>query len=151
MMANDVNTAINDILHQRVWGVEIAIGTRLSMEFGDEVLMPGHRRPHGKWHLLLMDCYWRIEDGSSIVVGSDDSDLMVGIQGLDLGKVNKIQLLPPTSDLQIVFENNLRLITFLTHSRVTPNSRQWYLYCPDDFVWSAEGGGRVICKNRYES
>lgn len=150
-MTNDTIFAIKDLLHQPVWGVTITIGTRLSIEFGDEKLEPGHRQSHGTWHLLLMNCYWRIEDNKSIRIGSDDDDLMDRIAGLHFGKVNSIKFLPPTNDLEIIFDNNLRLITFLTHSMVTPESKQWYLFCPDDIVLIAEGAGNLIRKNRHES
>lgn len=150
-MTNDAAFAITDLLHQNVWGVEIAIGTRLSMEFGNEILEPGHRQTHGRWHLLLMDCYWRIEDGKSILVGSDDDDLMIRIGRLHFGNVNSIRLLPPTNDLEIIFDENLRLITFLTYSTVSPASKQWYLFCPHDIVLVAEGAGNLTCKNSYES
>jgi hypothetical protein len=138
-------------MQQLVWGVEVTIGTRLSIEFGDEILMPEHRQSHGAWHLLLQDCHWRIEDTKSILVGSDDDDLVARVEGLRFGKVNDIQLLPPTNDLEIVFDDNLRLNTFLTHSTVSPGSMQWYLFCPNDVVWIAEGGGELVRKNRHES
>jgi len=149
-MTNDAIFAIKDILNQPVWGVTITIGTRLSIEFGSEKLKTGHRQSHGSWHLLLMDCYWRIEDDKSVHVGSDDADLVSPIQGLYFGKVNGIRFLSPANDLEIIFDNNLRLITFLTHSRVTPESKQWYLFFPDDTVLVAEGAGNLTRKNIHE-
>jgi hypothetical protein len=150
-MTNHATFAIQDLLQQPVWGTAITIGTRLSIEFGDEISMPGHRHSHGTWHLLLMDCYWRIEDDRSILIGSDDDDLAVRIADLHLGKVNNVQFLPPANDLEIIFDNNFRLITFSTHSRITPESKQWYLFCPGDIVLVSEGAGNLVSKNRHES
>jgi hypothetical protein len=150
-MTNEATSAMHGLIQQPVWGVEITIGTRLSMEFGDEMPRePKHGQPHGRWHLLLLNCHWRIEDSKSVLVGSDDDDLMERIPRLHFGKVSKIQLSQPTNDLEIVFDEGLRLVTFLTYSLISSESRQWYLFCPDDVVWIVEGGGSVICKNRYE-
>lgn len=151
MSANGLEVAVEDLLEKVPWGVEVVIGTRLSMEFGMEVVRPKHKQAHGEWHLLFQNCHWRIENIEGVLVGSDDAELPSAIQSVKFGKVKSIHLAPPSNDLEISFEDNLRLTTFLTHSKSSPESKQWYLFYPDDSVLIAEGGGRLIRKNRNES
>ncbi len=148
MNENGLATTIEDLLDKEPWGVELTIGTRLSMEFGREVLMPKHNQAHGEWHLLFQNCHWRLENMESVLVGSDDDDLRVTIQNVKFGRVKNIGLKPPSNDLEIDFDNGLRLTTFLTYSRSCSDSKQWYLYGPDGSVLVAEGGGSLIRQNR---
>jgi len=151
-MTNGATIALSGLIQQPVWGVEITIGTRLSMEFGEEMpRKPKHRHSHGRWHLLFLNCHWRVEDRKSILVGSDDDDLGDRIAKLQFGKVTKVQLSQPTNDLEIVFDENLRLTTFLTYSSISSESRQWYLFCPDDVVCVAEGGGELVLKSSHDT
>jgi hypothetical protein len=151
MSAGDLTTAIDDLVGKVPWGIELTIGTRLSMEFGTEVLMPKHKRAHGEWHLLFQNCHWRVQNIESVLVGSDDDDILAAIQDIRFGKVKAIYLMQPSNDLEIHFDDGLRLVTFLSYSRNVPDSTQWYLFCPDDHVLIAEGGGSIIRKNRNES
>jgi hypothetical protein len=151
MNKNDLAAAIVHLINRVPWGVEIVIGTRLSMEFGRDVLTPSHKQAHGEWHLLFQNCHWRVENTASILIGSDDDDLPSAIHSVQFGTVKGIRLIPPSNDLQIDFDGGLRLNTFLTHSRSGREPTQWYLYCPDETVLIAEGGGTLIRKNRNES
>ncbi len=149
--ASELELIIRNLLEKEPWGIEVTIGTRLSMEFGVEMLRPKHKQAHGEWHLLFQDCHWRIENAESVLVGSDDENLATAIRGVNFDKIINIRLVPPSRDLEIIFENGLRLTTFLTFSNTCSESKQWYLFCPDESVLIAEGGGDLSLKDRNGS
>lgn len=151
MNANELEIMVEHLLEKEPWGIEVTIGTRLSMEFGTEMLRPKHKQAHGEWHLLFQNCHWRVENAESVVVGSDDDDLSAAIGRVKFARITSIRLVPPSNDLEIHFENGLRLTTYLSYSKSSSESKQWYLFCPDESVLVAEGGGHLTCKDRNES
>ncbi len=136
---------------KRAWGLTRTHGSMFFLEVGEPLPRRGERKVHAEWHFLVEVCHWRIEDASSLLVGSDDSKELIDktFSGTELGWVLEAKASLPAHDLQIIFSSGLRLTTFGTSAVAKDEWTQWQLYSPDDNVWIANASGELVQVNAY--
>jgi hypothetical protein len=124
------------------WGTTLGHGSFLTLELGESVAPGGER---GRYHLWIYLAAWRIEDGSTVLAGSeDDHDELAGkVTVLDGRKLASITVEHPSLSTRFEFEGGLVLITFSVYST---DGEHWMLFRPNGTVltmgpgptWSVE-------------
>lgn len=124
------------------WGTTLGHGSFLTVELG-EPITPGSA--HGRYHLWLYLTAWRIEDGTSMLAGSEDDreELAGKVTALDGRKLASVAVEPRSLSARFEFEGGLALITFSLYSA---GEDHWMLFRPDGTVltmgpgttWSVE-------------
>ncbi len=134
------------------WGLVRTHGSMFFLEIGKPLPQVGEEKMHGEWHFLFEICHWRIEDGGSLVVGSDDSQEFIDqkFAGLQLESIHGVEILPSSHDLRIIFSSGHYLTTFCTSAASTEQWMQWQLFDPHDNVWISDATGRLSGKNAHE-
>lgn len=86
---------------------------------------------------LYVWCTWRLENGSRVLVSSDDdkSEIARVLQRMVGDTVAGFELMPPAWDLRLRFANGKRLHIFCDHTQVSPSY---------DGNWSVRVGSRRI-------
>ena len=112
------------------WGTNLGQGSFLTIELG-EPKVPGST--HGPYHLWISTAGWRIEDGMSMLAGSEDNrDQLAGkVAVLEGRKLSSVAVEPPSLSARFAFEGGLVLITFSLHST---DQDHWMLFRPDGTV-----------------
>jgi hypothetical protein len=124
------------------WGTKLGYGSSLTVELGDPVT-PGTER--GLYHLWIYLAVWRIEDGSTVLAGSEDDhdELAAKVTVLDGRKLVSITVEHPSLSARFEFEGGLVLVTFSVYSA---DEDHWMIFRPNGTVlamgpgstWSVE-------------
>jgi hypothetical protein len=111
-------------------GTNLGQGSLLAVELG-EPEPPGNAP--GRYHLWICTAGWRIEDGTDMLAGSEDSrDELAGkVTVLDGRKLASVAIEHPSLSARFAFEGGLELITFSLHST---DQEHWMLFRPDGTV-----------------
>ena len=144
-----IQDTLDLLVGKRAWGLTRTHGSMFFLEIGDPLHRKGGKKVHGQWHFLVLMCHWRVELPGSLLVGSDDSPKWIDdtFSGTELGMVEKINVIPPSHDLLIVFSSGLRLTTFGASATAKDDWTQWNFYCPNDDVWVLDAGGDLLVRN----
>jgi hypothetical protein len=121
------------------------------LELGKILPRPGEKKSHGEWHFLVELCEWRLDNGKTIIVGSNDDQDFIDdrFKQMDLGVVEHADASPPMYDLTVAFSSGTTLKTFATSAAYAiEEDTQWLLFGPDENVWVVRAGGRHAFVNR---
>jgi hypothetical protein len=112
------------------WGTKLGYGSFLDLELGESVAPRGER---GLYHLWIYLAVWRIEDGSTILAGSEDDhdELATKVTVLDGRKLASVTVEHPSLSTRFEFEGGLVLITFSVYSS---DGEHWMLFRPNGTV-----------------
>ncbi|HWU54610.1 MAG TPA: hypothetical protein VN175_03850 [Rhizomicrobium sp.] len=145
-----VRAELSKLVGQPAWKVFRTHGSMFFLEIGQK-LNASYRSSdgtireyqHGEWHFLIECAFWRFETVNETMIGSEDAqvDIDEKFATLNLGVIKVAQINAPSNDLLIEFETGLRLKTF--SAMVKADYNDWNLYCPDDYCWVADSGGRL--------
>ena len=136
----EIQAKIHGLLGQRAWEVALGVGSFVTMEFGQPVpLTKTNGSIHGEWHLWLYGCGWRLEQGESVIIASEDnrSKIEVAIQRLEGRVLQSFELLTPALDAVLTFEDDIVLRLF---SLYTEEMDSWILFTPDKVVTVGPAG-----------
>jgi hypothetical protein len=132
---------IGNLKGQSPWGVQLGVGSFLTMEFGKPEANGSGGLAHGEWHLWFYLCGWRIENENRVITGSEDerSRIETELKNLALGSIEKINLVRPSLDLIIHLSAGTKVLTFSTSS--ARNGVEWMLFTPDGNCLTVYGDG----------
>lgn len=128
-----IQNKVRPLIGQKVWGVELGVGTFVTMEFGAPLQDDPRLPPRGEWHLWTYYCAWQIEcDGEVLAASEDPRDLLEQT----LREFNELTLLGleitrPTLVTELRFERGMILRLFPV---CTMDNNAWMLYDPTDYV-----------------
>ena len=134
----DPLTLVGSLVGKRPWSVQLGVGSFLLFDFGQTVqASAGVTR--GEWCLWLYCTPWRIRTETRLLLGSEDTreKIAAEIKQLENKTVVRCDLIKPTLDLVITFENGLRLETF---SFDNTDAEHWKLFAPDSMILVAGPG-----------
>lgn len=130
----EIRKILYPILGKKAWGAAIGVGSFLTIEFGGPIQKEVKSdRLHGEWNVWLYGCGWRIEQGDTILVGSEDQSEKIAsvIEVINGLRLLDVTLNGPAYDTIFIFENDVRISTFQIY---TEEMESWYFYLPDHFV-----------------
>jgi hypothetical protein len=136
----EIQSKLQGVIGQKAWGVARGQGSFVTMEFGQPVPpTKANEKSHGEWHLWLYDCAWRLEQGESIIVGSEDelAKIETAIQAIEGHALLAFELITPALDAVITFEDNLLLRLFAVS---TEEMDSWMLFTPDKVITVGPAG-----------
>jgi hypothetical protein len=143
-----VKSYINPLIGQKAWGVSLGVGNFITLKFGTSVKSSFD----GDWMLWIYYCAWRLEQGSSVLAGSEDSrpkleQFIKYLEGLTL---DSVEIFPPSWDTIFRFSEQIVLRLFSIYSE---ECEHWMLYTPDGNVlclgpnssWSFNSSSAIPC------
>jgi hypothetical protein len=136
----EIQSKLQGIIGQKAWGVTRGQGCFVTMEFGQPVPPTKvNEKSHGEWHLWLYGCAWRLEQGESIIVGSEDelAKIETAIQTIEGHVLQSFELVTPALDAVITFEDDLLLRLF---AATTEEMDSWMLFTPDKVITVGSAG-----------
>jgi hypothetical protein len=104
------------------------------MEFGSPIPPLNQKgRVHGEWHLWIYDCAWRLDEGNTVLVASEDerSKIERAIQCIEGRILTSVVVVPPALETSFDFENKIVLHLFPIY---TENVEHWMLFTPEKKV-----------------
>ncbi len=136
----EIQAKLQGVLGQRAWGVARGEGSFVTIEFGQS--MPPSKvngKSHGEWHLWLYGCAWRLEQGESIIVASEDDTLKIetAIQCIEGRVLQSFELMTLALDAVISFEGDIVLRLFAVS---TEEMDSWMLFTPDKVITIGPSG-----------
>ena len=136
----EIQTKLQGVLGQKAWGVARGEGSFVTIEFGQPVQpVKANGKVHGQWHLWLYGCAWRLEQGESVVVASEDdiAKIEAEIQRLQEHTIQSFELMMPALDATISFEGDIVLRLFAVS---TDDMDSWMLFTPDKVITVGPSG-----------
>jgi len=137
----DIQIKLQGILGQKAWGVTRGVGSFLTMDFGQPMpaTKPNEKSSRGEWHLWLYICAWRVQQGESVIVGSEDEQAKIdtAIQCIEGCALQSFELMTPALDAVISFENDIVLRIF---GMYTEEMDSWMLFTPDKVITVGPAG-----------
>ena len=142
MTNNQVTDIVASLKGMAPWGVNLGVGSFLTMEFGKPKTKPSEGTAHGEWHLWLYMCMWRIETQDKVLVGSEDDReaIRTTLERTTFDSIHEIKVALPSLDLSIEFNSGIKVLTF---SCSIKGDEQWMLFTPDGKVLTVYGGGQM--------
>jgi hypothetical protein len=130
---SEIYKLINPLLGQRIWKAWLGEGNFLILELGSQINDPKLKRPRGEWTLWVYMAAWRLETSAEIVTASEDEreKITVNIKQLEGLGVESIEVIYPSLDTTILFENGITLKIFSVYS---DEETHWKLFMPNDKV-----------------
>ncbi len=127
-----------------VWNPRQGYGSFLTFEFGDARLDASGRPHRGSWHLWIQMAAWRIEDGSAMLAGCEDTPELIAdaLAVIDGRELTSVTTAGPALDTVFSF-SDVHLRTFALTSRASEEESldSWWLFRPDGLVLAVTTGG----------
>lgn len=129
-----IGPIVAPLLGLSAWDVRLGVGSFITAEFGD-VVPPkkARQRAHGAWHLWIMHAAWRIEQGDTMLVASEDRrpKLEAAVENLNGRPLVSLDILAPSLDTLFGFDGGMSVRLFPLY---TEEYEHWQLFVPDGNV-----------------
>ncbi|MFT3771557.1 MAG: hypothetical protein QM820_39585 [Minicystis sp.] len=144
--AEQLAASLQELVGKRCWGVVAGEGTGsvVSLKFGGQTrrkkplpnpsLSPAVREYEAEYSMLVQ-CVWRLDAPDRIVCGAWDSNEAGGAMLTGLGEivnhdVRLVTIAAPSADLEMVFDNGLKLKVFCDRINVDEAEDNYCFYTP---------------------
>lgn len=154
---------VNKLIQRECWSVIAGegSGSHVSIDFGEKL---GRNKPlsnpnipeisrkyYGEFSIYIEECAWRLESIETIICGSlspnDNNGIIInGLNRLVGKKVEDVNIIRPALDLEIIFEDSLKLILFC-NTLTIEDGDNYTLFFPER-VYSVQGYGVLDMQER---
>lgn len=137
------------------WQCSRYLGSMLSFDFGEKVLIPSMRRgeiEQGEATLGIRDCYWKLSNGSLPVTDSESIndenavELLSCIKGAELNDL----IVPELGFLNLMFSNDLILSLDTTNRYATRDHIAEFVF-PDGRIYDVTPRGHFYLSDQVSS
>lgn len=111
----EIRTILSPILGKKAWGAVLGVGSFLTIEFGNPIKREiSSNRLQGEWNLWLYGCGWRLEQGETILVGSEGQREKIRsvVEIINGRRLLDIKITGPAFDTTFLFEDDVTIKTF---------------------------------------
>lgn len=160
-MSNVLEAAFDPLIGLPCWNVKPGHGSFLTLEFGEpslhirepvewhkgsegirRFLARRHVTVHGEWHLWIYCCAWEVYTGDELkgdsdLQGSTKERIQLAATELNGQKLVSISVDPTDGTSVFHFDLGSRLET----RPYEPDSEQWILFEPGEYVWNYRSDG----------
>ena len=145
-----ITALFTQFVGNKAGNIRLGHGSFITMEFG-KTLMIKNEEPRGEWYFWIQVCAWRLNKNNKPLCASSDSErrfIEETLAKLNNKKLLQVSVLNDNFDLEMLFENNLRLLLF---SHTTQEYEHWMLYTPDSHVFIAGPGNKWSYELEHQS
>jgi hypothetical protein len=158
--------SLDELANKKCWGVVAGKGTgsKISLHFGNKVPLsvPSRNKNLSKnlqdydgEFILFIECVWRIESDTEILLGCWEDIYRDPLQTDDLRglvgeTVESIDVFPPAWDLSIHFTNSKTLRVFCDQTSIEEDADNYSLFMPE-LIFSVGSRGKLSTEERSPS
>jgi hypothetical protein len=156
---DELITVTHQFIDQLCWGVAAGEGTGSTVCFNIGRKIP-MQKPLSNPYLhpdmriydselgIMIECAWRLEQGSSVICDSGESNsnegsMIKGLNNLAGRHIKLLSILPPALDMTIEFEDEYLLKVFCDMTDIKKETINYIIFAQDNAVYTVQSRGKI--------